>query len=56
MGDCKVKPLDEATWPDFARLVERHNGIWGGCWCMAFHAEGVGRGTTETLQIGRQQW
>ena len=46
MGDFKVKPLDEATWPDFARLVERHNGIWGGCWCMAFHAEGVGRGTT----------
>ncbi|MEN3268170.1 MAG: hypothetical protein V7646_5064 [Pseudonocardia sp.] len=21
---------------------ERHNGVWGGCWCMAFHAEGVG--------------
>lgn len=46
MGDFKVKPLDEATWPDFARLVERHNGVWGGCWCMAFHAEGVGHGTT----------
>jgi GNAT superfamily N-acetyltransferase len=41
-----VKPLDEATWPDFARLVERHNGVWGGCWCMAFHAEGFGRTTT----------
>ena len=38
-----VKPLDESTWPDFARLVEgAHNGVWGGCWCMAFHAEGVG--------------
>ena len=41
-----VKPLEAATWPDFARLVEKHNGVWGGCWCMAFHPEGVGRGKT----------
>ena len=41
-----VRPLDETTWPDFARLVERHNGVWGGCWCMGFHAEGVGRSKT----------
>lgn len=31
------KPLTPRTWPDFARLVEAHNGVWGGCWCMAFH-------------------
>ena len=37
-----AKPLDESTWPHFAALVERHNGVWGGCWCMAFHAKGVG--------------
>lgn len=43
MSDFVVKPLNESTWPDFARLVEKHNGIWGGCWCMAFHPEGVGR-------------
>ena len=43
-----VRPLDEATWPDFARLVSSHNGVWGGCWCMAFHPEGVGRGRTPT--------
>jgi GNAT superfamily N-acetyltransferase len=36
-----VRALDTTTWPDFARLVERHNGVWGGCWCMAFHAEGA---------------
>lgn len=42
----RVRALDETTWPDFARLVERHNGVWGGCWCMGFHAEGVGRGRT----------
>ena len=37
MGDLSAKPLTAATWPDFARLVEAHNGVWGGCWCMAFH-------------------
>ena len=24
-----VKPLEAATWPDFAAPVERHNGVWG---------------------------
>ena len=32
-----VKPLEPATWPAFAALVERHNGVWGGCWCTWFH-------------------
>jgi GNAT superfamily N-acetyltransferase len=43
MAGYRVRPLDGTTWPDFARLAERHNGVWGGCWCMAFHPEGVGR-------------
>ena len=43
MTDFIVKPLNKQTWPDFARLVEKHNGVWGGCWCMAFHEEGFGR-------------
>jgi GNAT superfamily N-acetyltransferase len=46
MAGFRVKSLDESTWPQFARLVERHNGVWGGCWCMAFHEEGVGRTKT----------
>ena len=46
MSGFAVRPLDAATWDDFAALVERHNGVWGGCWCMAFHEEGVGRGHT----------
>jgi ribosomal protein S18 acetylase RimI-like enzyme len=46
MTDFDVRPLEESTWPAFARLVERHNGVWGGCWCMGFHPEGVGRGHT----------
>jgi len=46
MTGLQARALDEATWPDFAALVERHNGVWGGCWCMGFHPEGVGRGKT----------
>ena len=37
MSGFSVKPLDENSWPDFARLVEKHNGVWGGCWCMGFY-------------------
>lgn len=43
MPDFSIKPLDPSTWPDFAALVERHNGVWGGCWCLEFHAEGAER-------------
>ncbi len=46
MTELSAKALDETTWPDFARLAEKHNGVWGGCWCMAFHPEGVGRNRT----------
>jgi GNAT superfamily N-acetyltransferase len=34
-----VRPLDASTWDAFAELVERNNGIFGGCWCMGFHPE-----------------
>lgn len=34
-----VRYLDGGTWQDFVRLAERHNGVWGGCWCMGFHPE-----------------
>jgi GNAT superfamily N-acetyltransferase len=37
MSDYVVKPLDAGTWDAFARLVERHNGVFGGCWCTWFH-------------------
>ena len=36
-----IKALDESTWDAFAALVERNNGVFGGCWCMGFHPEGV---------------
>jgi GNAT superfamily N-acetyltransferase len=40
--EFSVKPLSSKTWPDFARLVEKHNGVWGGCWCIVFHYPGPG--------------
>jgi GNAT superfamily N-acetyltransferase len=33
-----IKPLTTATWPEFDALVDNHNGVFGGCWCMSFHA------------------
>ena len=37
-----VRALAPDTWQAFADLVERHNGVFGGCWCTWFqtmHAE-----------------
>ena len=34
-----TRPLSPETWPDFARLVQANNGVWGGCWCIGFHAK-----------------
>jgi len=34
-----VRPLDIATWDAFAELVDRNNGIFGGCWCMGYHPD-----------------
>ena len=36
--------LDASTWDLFAELVERNNGIFGGCWCIGFHPECGQRG------------
>src|SRR5579864_1225815 len=32
-----IRELGRETWPDFVRIMEKHNGVWGGCWCVAFH-------------------
>jgi len=34
----RVEPLGPRTWDAYADLAERHNGVWGGCWCTWFHA------------------
>jgi hypothetical protein len=49
-----VRGLDESTWDAFAALVERNNGVFGGCWCMGFHPEGVGKETTPELNRTRK--
>src|SRR5436189_77132 len=35
--DAHRRPLTPETWDAFAGLAERHNGVWGGCWCTWFH-------------------
>jgi GNAT superfamily N-acetyltransferase len=32
-----VRPLGADTWDAYARMMERHNGVFGGCWCTWFH-------------------
>lgn len=44
MAEYRVAPLGSDTWDAFARLVERHNGVWGGCWCLSFHPKYPERG------------
>ena len=39
-----TRPLDAESWPAFAELVERNNGIFGGCWCIGFHPERAEKG------------
>ena len=39
-GPFRSVALDDSTWPLFAALVEANNGVFGGCWCIGFHAEG----------------
>lgn len=33
----RVAALGPGTWDVFAELVERNNGVYGGCWCVAYH-------------------
>ncbi|HEV8104914.1 MAG TPA: GNAT family N-acetyltransferase [Gaiellaceae bacterium] len=49
-----IKALDETTWDAFSALVEHNNGVFGGCWCMGFHPEGVGKETTAELNRTRK--
>jgi GNAT superfamily N-acetyltransferase len=44
MTEYSVRPLGNDTFDAFARLVEKHNGVWGGCWCLSFHPKSPERG------------
>jgi GNAT superfamily N-acetyltransferase len=49
-----VRALDESTWDAFAALVERNDGVFGGCWCMGFHPEGGDRKVTPAVRRERK--
>ena len=34
-----IRPLSLETWDAYAALIEKHNGVWGGCWCTYFHED-----------------
>jgi GNAT superfamily N-acetyltransferase len=36
--EYRIEALTPQTWDAFAEFAERHNGVWGGCWCTWFHA------------------
>jgi len=40
-----IKPLSAETYPAWLALAEKHNGVWGGCYCSYFHGD-----TEETIK------
>lgn len=45
MTDLTIQPLTTVTWPSFADLAARNNGVWNGCWCTSFHPRDAHKGT-----------
>jgi len=51
-----VRELGRETWPDFVRVMDKHNGVWNGCWCVAFHpTEGDSNQTAETRRAYKER-
>ena len=48
-----TRPLDASTWDAFAELVERNNGVYGGCWCVGHHVE-YQRGVSDPRTLKEQ--
>lgn len=47
-----VRALSETTWDVFAELVERNNGVYGGCWCIGYHPpKPAGLGNREAKEL-----
>jgi hypothetical protein len=46
MSDYETRPLNPATWDAFVQLAQRHNGVWGGCWCTWFHPPSAEKGVS----------
>lgn len=51
--ELTIRPLMPETWPAFAGLVERHNGVFGGCWCTWFHTLTADKDPDRTYESNR---
>src|SRR5581483_4390466 len=49
-----IRALDETTWDAFAALVDRNDGVFGGCWCLGFHLEGGDKTLTAAMRRRRK--
>ena len=34
-----IRPLSPETFPAWLALAQKHNGVWGGCYCSYFHGD-----------------
>lgn len=42
VSDYEIRPLTPETFPAWLALAEKHNGVWGGCYCSYFHGDTPG--------------
>jgi ribosomal protein S18 acetylase RimI-like enzyme len=49
----QLTALTSDTWDAFAELVDRNNGIFGGCWCIGFHLAAKQRGDYRAMKEER---
>lgn len=54
MAKYLTKALDASTWPDFVRLAEAHNGVWGGCWCTWYHGKEENAGSAASRRQAKE--
>lgn len=55
MTDYRVDSLTPQTWPAFEALVSKHNGIFGGCWCMYYHDRSATGPGAEGNRVAKRQ-
>src|SRR6266849_3559528 len=48
-----VRELGRVTWPDFVRIMEKHNGLWGGCRPGGLQEDGI---ALRSRSFGSGQW
>lgn len=52
----EIQELGPSTWGTFAELVERNNGVYGGCWCIGYHPECGQRGIDHRAVKEERTW